>query len=268
MSKASDLDRAGDTAIRRRTIGTIVSSLPLLFVVLPAGAVDIKRKDVPLVILGVPVTIAVTGSFETRLEKDALLIQLKANGNLKDVQDKALQIAQKLPLPKDNCAHKGVNAVVDSIDGAAITPEGTTAVVELTGHVTAWGCVDLFGNDAKTKVASDSVTVTVPVELVVVDRKEVRLKLSRPAELKTGHKLSGDAARVLLGDVNAKLSSMLAGMFDAREARASLPDLPGSEVFIEDAQFAAEDQVLIVRASGNGRLSNDAFNRLLEFLAK
>jgi phage tail sheath gpL-like len=158
--------------------------------------------------------------------------------------------------------------VVNSIDDAKITPDANAAVIELAGHVTVWGCTDLVVKDIKTKLVSDSVRVTAAVELVVIDGKEVHLKLSRPAEFTTGNALTAEAASMFLGDLNAKLSSALSGMLDAREARAALPELPGADLTLADAAFGPDGSVLTLQAKGNGKLNSEAFNRALEFLTK
>jgi hypothetical protein len=233
----------------------------------PAAAMDVQ-KTFPLSILGVAVKIPVALSFQANTEDGTLAVQLSAVSDLKEMQDRALEIARKLPVPTGNCDRKGVNVVINSIDDAEITPDGQAAVIELAGHVTVWGCADLFGNDVKTIVVSDNVRVVAAVELVVVGGKEIHLKLSRPAEFMTGNALTADAARMFLGDLNAKLSSALSGIFDAHEARATLPELPGADLTIAQAAFAAKGSVLTLQASGSGRLKSEAFNRALEFLTK
>jgi hypothetical protein len=150
----------------------------------PAAAIDVQ-KSFPLSILSVAVKIPVELSFQANTEDDTLALQLTAVGNLKEVQDKALELARKLPVPTGNCDRKGLNVVVNSIDDAKITPDGQAAVIELAGHVTVWACADFFGNDVKTVVVSDSVRATAAVELVVIGGKEIHLRLSRPAEFAT-----------------------------------------------------------------------------------
>jgi hypothetical protein len=66
--------------------------------------------------------IPVTASLDVNSEGDALTVQVRAEGNLKDIQDKALDLARAIPMPRDNCAEDGLNPVVNSVDGASITP--------------------------------------------------------------------------------------------------------------------------------------------------
>jgi hypothetical protein len=68
----------------------------------PDQAIDLKPKAFPLAILGVRVTIPVTISFDAKTEGDRLALRVRAEGNLKDVQDKALDIARALPVPEGN----------------------------------------------------------------------------------------------------------------------------------------------------------------------
>jgi hypothetical protein len=108
----------------------------------------------------------------------------------------------------------------------------------------------------------------VAMEPTIVDGKEIRLKLSRPAELKTGHALSAQAAQILVGDLNGKVSAALTGMFDVHEARAVLPSLPGANLSVDSAEFAADGAMLMVHVQGGGKLTSEAFNSGLDFLSK
>jgi hypothetical protein len=157
---------------------------------------------------------------------------------------------------------------VNSIDGASIASAGTTAVVTISGHVTAWLYEHPLGATIKTISASDSVTLTAPVEITVIDQKQIGLKLAGPASVTTGHALTEEVANLLAGDISASITSQLANALDASEARASLPNLPGLVANIQSAQFAAEGSELLVRATGTARMSGDAFNSLLELMNK
>jgi hypothetical protein len=67
--------------------------------------------------------------------------------------------------------------VVNSIDSASIAPAGTNAVVTIAGHVTAWVCGHPLGATVKTIAASDSVTLTATVQIIVIDQKQIGLRL-------------------------------------------------------------------------------------------
>jgi hypothetical protein len=156
--------------------------------------------------------------------------------------------------------------VADSIDRAAIIPNRIEAVVTLSGHLTAWACTHILGQTAKTIIASDSVTGSVPVELVVIDQSQIGLKLPGPLSIMPGHALTADATRIFVGDFNAKLEAQLSSALDASSARARVPSLPGLEVTIERAEFAADGSKLTIRVDGKAKMSSAAFNRLLQFL--
>jgi hypothetical protein len=233
-----------------------------------ANSVDLKPKIFPLKISGLPVEIPVHVSFEAHTEGDALVLQVRAQGELKDIQDKALDIARRLPVPRDNCAHDGVNVVVDSVDGASITPSGKTAIVTLSGHVTAWACAHLLNQQVKTHIASDSVRVSIPLEVVVLDQKQIGLKLAGTVLVTTANALTAEAVRLLAGDLNARVSAELSRVLDASDARATIPSLPGLDAAVEQAEFAQEGMNLILRANGTAKMTSAAFNTLLDFMSK
>jgi hypothetical protein len=235
---------------------------------LAASAVDLKPKEFPLTVLGVKTEVPMTISFDSKTEGDAIALQLRAHASLKGIQDQALDIARAIAVPRGNCDRNGINPVVTSIDSASITPVGTNAVVTMSGHVAAWVCEHPFGATVKTIVASDGVTLTVPVQIIVIDQKQIGLRLAGPISVTTGHALTADVVNLLAGDINASITSQLANALDAREARADLPDLQGLVANIQSAQFVGEGSELLVRAAGTARMSGEAFNRLLELMSK
>jgi hypothetical protein len=253
--------------MRRVWFGTL--ALVLAAVDAPSGgAMELKPKPFPLMIFGVRVAIPVTISFDMQTAGDSLNLQLRAEGNLKDIQDKALEIARALPVPKGNCDREGVNPVVNSIDSASITPRDNTAVVAIAGRVTAWACAKVLGSSIKTETVSDSVALTAPVEILIVDGKQLRLKLASTVSVKTGNALTAEVANLLAGDISASITSALASALNANEARASVPNVPGLEVNIQNAQFAADGNVLLVRANGTARMSSESFSTFLGLLTK
>jgi hypothetical protein len=115
------------------TLGLATASIASL------NAVTLKPKTFPLKVLGVQVDLPVMIGFDMKTEGDAVALQLSAEASLRNLQDDALQIARALPVPRGNCDPQGVNLVVNSIDEASISPSGDTAIVAISGHVTAWG---------------------------------------------------------------------------------------------------------------------------------
>jgi predicted DNA-binding ribbon-helix-helix protein len=234
----------------------------------PGRAVDLKPKTFPLTILGVEVGIPVTISFDAATQGDALVLQVRAHGDLRDIQDKALTIARAIPVPTDNCARTGVNPVVNSIDDASIAAASDTAVVTISGHVTAWICERPFNLTTKTILAADSATVSAPIKIVVLDQHEIGLNLAGPVTVSTGHALTAEVANLLAGDISGSLTAALTGALNASQARASLPTLPGLDATVQSAAFAADGANLLVNAAGTARMNGEAFNKLLEFMGK
>jgi len=245
-------------------VGTVIAAT----LAASASAVDLKPKVFPLTVLGVEADVPVTISFDANTEGDALALQVRAQASLSGLQDKALDIARAIPVPRENCDRNGVNPVVDSIDNASIAPAGSNAVVTISGHVTAWICEHPLGATVKTIAASDSVTVTATVEIAVIDQKQISLQLAGPVTVTTGHALTAEVANLLAGDISASLTSQLSNALDASAARASLPNLSGLVVNIQSAQFAEQNSELLVSAVGSARMSADAFNSLLDLMNK
>lgn len=233
----------------------------------PASALDVGPKNVPLKVAGVQVEIPVSGSLDIHTEADALAIKASAIGDLHAIQDNALAIARGLRLPREACAHNGVNVVVSSIDAAKITPAKASVVVDLSGHVALYACTKVLGSPLKTKLAEDSVSISAPVELYLPTPSSLALRLAGPATLTTGRPATMEAASAFLGDVNAALSAQLAKLLDTQRARAAAPSLPGLDVDIESAAFAEDTGKLTVRAKGHATMSSAAFASLMDFLS-
>jgi hypothetical protein len=231
-----------------------------------ARALDVGPKDLPLTVAGVPVQIPVAGSIDVRTDADAITLEASANGDLRAIQDHALAIARGLRLPRDPCAHKNFNIIVKSIDAATITPRGKSAVVDLSGHVGVWLCKKVLGEVLKTELASDSVGISVPVELYLPNPQTIALRLTRSATLKTGDPATAEAVKPFADDLDGLLTAQLAELFDMTRARASVPPMPGVEVTIEDAAFAQDGANLIVRAHGRATMNSADFATFLGFV--
>jgi hypothetical protein len=172
-------------------------------------------------------------------------------------------------MPTYNCARDGINPVVNSVDSASITPgTNATAIVAISGHVTAWGCTHAFGSAIKTTIASDSVSISAPLAIEVIDQQQIGLKLAGPVSVMTGHAIAAEVAQLLSGDIDTSLAAVLADAPNASEARAKMPQLAGLKVTVEDAAFAASGNDLLVRVRGTAHMGSAAFNTLLGFLSK
>ena len=97
-----------------------------------------------------------------------------------------------------------------------------------------------FGVTVKTIAASDSVTLAAPLEIIIIDQKQIGLQLAGPVSVTPGHALTSEVASLLAGDISASIASQLAKAFYASEARARLPNLPGLEGNVQSAQFAGQ----------------------------
>lgn len=252
---------------RRAMIGFVAASF-LCVAAGPAHALDVGPKDLPLTVAGVPVQIPVAGSIDVRGDGDAITLEATASGDLHAIQDHALAIARGLRLPRDPCAHKNVNVIIKSLDAASITPRGDSAIVDLSGHVGVWLCGKVLGQTVKTELASDSLDISVPIELYVRDPQTIGLRLSGPATLKTGDPATADAVKPFANDLNELLTAQLARLLETSRARAGAPSMPGVTVTIEDAAFAQDGTKLSVRAHGRATMNSTAFASFLGFFGQ
>jgi hypothetical protein len=241
----------------------VILAVALGFFSGPVRAVDLEPKSFPLTVLGVGIQIPVTVSFDAHTEGELMLVQLKAQGSLKDLQENALNIARAIPVPKGNCDRNGVNPVVNSIDAASITPSADTAVILLKGRVTAWGCAHPAGITVKTILASDDIELVARVQIIVIDQKRIGLKLVAPVSVTAAGALTTEAVNLLAGDVSSSFTASLKKALDASEAQTSLPNLPGIDPTIEHAAFAEDGPTLLVKADGSAKLTASTFSSLL-----
>lgn len=241
-------------------------ALVLSAVLANLGAVALKPKSFPLAILGVQVDVPVKLSFDMNTEGEAVAVQLAAEANLGYLQEKALDVARALPVPKGNCDRNGINPVVNSIDAASISPSENVAIVVITGHVTAWVCAKAAG--FKTEGPKDSVTLTARIRPVVIDGKQIGLQLATPVTVKTGNALTGEVVSLFTGDINGSITNTLTNALNTDQARAKLPKLAGFEGTIKDATFAADGDKLLIRAHAYARMNSDTLSTLLEAATK
>jgi hypothetical protein len=233
-----------------------------------ADALDVGPKLLPLTIAGIAVEIPVAGSIEVKSNADVIALQASATGDLDAIQVHALEIARGMKLPRDPCAHKGVNIVVNSIDAATIAPRQTSAIVDLNGRVTVWLCQKILGALVRAEIASERVSISAPVELYLPSPQIIALRLSGRATLRANNRAIMQAANDFLGDIDAAFSAQLSKLLDSSRARAAMPPLPGLDLAIEHAAFGQEGSKLIVRADGRATMTSTAFASLLGFIGR
>lgn len=233
-----------------------------------AFALDIGPTTISLPVFGIPLDIPIRASLDSKNDKDGLLLDLAVTGDLKSLQDNALAIARKLPLPDDACARKGPNLVVNSIDSAHIRAEGDMAVIDVAGKVTAWACAKILGQKVKTKIATDRIAITIPVELYTPTPQQVALRVKGEASIKIANPEIADVASALVGNLNQRLTAAVTKALDEDKARATVPAIAGLDVKIEQAVFAQDQDKLLVKAKADGHATSAAFEALMGLAPK
>jgi hypothetical protein len=257
----------GDFRMRCAAPGLLAAAL-LCSAASGADALDVGPKVLPLTIAGIVVEIPVAGSTEVKANADVVALQASATGDLAAIQVHALEIARGMKFPRDPCAHKGVNIVVNSIDAATIAPRQTSAVVDLNGRVTVWLCKKILGALLRAEIASERVSISAPVELYLPSPQVIALRLSGRAILRANNRAIMEAANDFLGDIDAAFSAQLSKLLDSSRARATIPPLPGLDLAVDHAAFGQEGSKLIVRADGRATMTSAAFASLLGFIGQ
>lgn len=90
---------------------------------------------------GVSVTTEVTSTFTLETESDGLHLAANVAADLFDLQNKFSQIVATFPLPKDNCRSYTLLNPVVSLGNRSLKPEGTSALVAISGEVSGWTCL-------------------------------------------------------------------------------------------------------------------------------
>jgi hypothetical protein len=225
-------------------------------------SLELGPQTFPLKIFGLEVGVPVSADATVRSEANLLIASVSAVGDLKEVQDNALQIARGVPWPDANCTREGVNVVVNRIDRASIAADSDTAVLFLAGHVTAWVCKKIFGNEAKTILLEDDVELSAPIRAKVIDPHHVGLELAGKPVLTTSA-LTREATDLLLGDMDASLSRELTKALDADSARASFPEVEGVDGSFESAGFVPGSLSLRLAIAGTTRITAAALGVIL-----
>ncbi|RFB80000.1 hypothetical protein [Methylovirgula sp. 4M-Z18] len=230
-----------------------------------ARAEDFGPKDVAFAVLGVPLHVPVRGTYMSEPEDGNLNVTIVAHGDLQAVQAHALELARALRMPPPGCGHKTLNATLTQVTAARIVADGAVARVEISGDASVALCKKILGLKVEGILDRQKVSMTAPVELYLRDPNTIGLRLAGRASLQTGQGPLGDAVRDFEGNLNDLLTKRLQSALDAKAAHANLPTLPGVDLAIDHARFAAEGDRLTVEVQAHGTMSQLAFAALRMF---
>lgn len=238
-------------------------AMTFLSVAAPADDVVVGPIDFPVTIVGVKATVPISGTLTMATEGGSIAVALTALADLSDLQAKVTAIAQALDLPKDNCARHDLNPVVDKINTASIEPgPDGTILVSIGGHVTLWLCAKVFGKEVKTKVGSDDVTLSGSLRLVTNGSSTARLELVGDATIDASSTLEA-VAGLFKGQISDALRKAIGPGLDLRRAGASITELLGRDLHIDEAAFGAEGDDVLLTAKVRARLDGAQLTKLL-----
>ncbi|MDR3474782.1 MAG: hypothetical protein P4M09_24285 [Devosia sp.] len=250
--------------------GLATSGIALIVAGLVVGPVAadplaVSPQTIPVTILGVDVSLPVSGQVDVHTEAGKFVVKAHVTANLADLQAKALQIAKAIKLPTDRCANKnGANAVVDSIDDAALAADGHNVKLSLAGEVSGYACLAHVGY---TDLGSGQVRASAAVKIAIAEGKTIGLALDGPVSV-DGDGVAGKVIGLLHDQVSSSITDAVAKALDTSKAKAAFPNLPEVDLVIENAQFFAEDKTLMLEGDAMATMTADAFATLLSQLQK
>lgn len=248
---------------------SVLASVLLLLLSIGASGADrltLPNVTFPVKISGVDVAVVASGDVDLRTTANDVALTANVTIDLADLQAKMPLLVQSLSLPKDNCAKDpGQNVVVNSISGATLVPAGAAAHLHLDGKVTAWTCGSVLGVHYKTEIpgATDvNLSVDADVSLDIGDGKSTGLKTDKVQVSADG--VAGALINAFQSQVDDSITKAVAHALDAARISTSLPKVPGSDVTVRQASFAAGDGGrLLLRVSADGSLTAEGVAALL-----
>ncbi|MGX5802630.1 hypothetical protein ACWGS9_15460 [Bradyrhizobium sp. Arg314] len=243
--------------------------------------------------VSVPYTVAVSQtktSVETRI--DATVV-----ADLNDIAAKIGPILAALPLPRDNCRSFSATNPVVSLDRSTLGYQFGQAVLELTGSIVLWACVENPvhktkldmqvkdigfgvktkvpvvvdmgpGDPTKTTIGSQPFEATLPATLVVPQANSIALQFGRP-----DIKLGGQYASITNGvlslagiDINAEAGKALQRAINPDDLRQAVPSIEGIEPKASPAQFVEKEGHLAAQIEVSAVVDGSAALKLFKAL--
>lgn len=208
--------------------------LALLNAAIASAAPYLHQSIVPVTINDTVIELPYRVSIESQANNGAQQLTALISVPL-DPMLPALQQALERQRPRNNCAKHGENWVVEPPQ-LALSVEGGRLKLAVNAEVELWGCIDLFGRDAKTIAANGLITVQLTGNWQL-EAQSLRLAVD-VSDVRVGGSLV-DVAKVFALAKGQTLADTL-----TRELRReSLPELPlpqaliGLGAEIESARF-------------------------------
>lgn len=224
----------------------------------PFGPVPITQA-----VEGVPISMQVYAFLSVTSAAEPIEVAVRLVADLSDLQAKAGALVDTVSLPRDNCAHFGVDNLVARIWEKKLFASGATATLKLNGDVDVWTCAknpipctkvedwQLVVYDCNPPIKNLNLQqpfdATLPFQLRLVDPQTLAIELGKP-EVDLGGTLggvTGGILRIAGVDLNSHVQRALEDAIDPGVLRKALPPalLPFNPVLTR-AELASESGTL------------------------
>ena len=245
----------------------------------------------------VPVTVVAASYFKIVSKADGLYLDARIEGDLRDLQGKFGAIVDTFRLPKDNCgSYKPDNLVVD-LPTKSLTPQGSTAVLKVSGKIDVWSCFEnpvpktkiewevknigfgiktkvpvvktWPGDPIKTRVLSQPFEAALPVAIHKVSDRSVALAVGSPnIELKGQYVFITKGVLNIAGvDVNDEAKKALDKAIDPNSLVLAVPEeYAALNPVVSSVSFGEKAGGLMLYASLSAKLPVEKLNEFVRAL--
>jgi hypothetical protein len=193
---------------------------------------------------GVPVALRASAFLSLSVAGEQARINARIVADLSDFQSKVGALIDTIPLPTDNCAHRGFDNFVPRIWGKEIAIERNIATLTLKGDVDVWTCFPPL----KTKI-TQPFAATLQFHLVVADPHTAAVALDNPVITLGGPwgAVTGGILKLAGVNLNDRVKDGLAQAINPDLLKRSLPGdllplnptITAAELFNNSGRLAA-----------------------------
>lgn len=253
---------------------------------------------VPVQYKGVTLDPNVMSYFNISSKPDGIYLNARIEADLSNLQNNFGSVMDRVPLPSDNCASKGIKNLVVRLPSRSLAAQGDAALIKLSGEAVSWTCLDnpipqtywdpngcsgdtgflghihysfgcpkfRPGNPIKTINATQPFDFSVPVTIVSTDGKSITLVVGNPNVT-----LGGQFAFITNGilhianiDLNAEAKSAIESAVNPAVLTATIPaEYAELNPAINSVHFGVKDGNLAVFIEMSARIPPKKLNDMI-----
>lgn len=224
---------------------------------------------------GVQVAAQASSYLSINTTQRAINVGLNATINLADLQRQFPALIETIPLPRDNCKSYSFNNPVVSLSGRELAYSAGQAVMNLTGSVAIWSCLEFFGGPIKNKVLTQPFEATVPLSVAPTSATTVGATIGTPTIKLTGKYafIAGGILHIAGVNINDYAKKAIDQAVSPSALQLGIPkEYAALNPTITAAKFVDSDGALGLNVVMNAQVTqgsaNDFVKMLMQSLAK